>query len=429
MRSHTFHPDVLLRDAQTELSDPQPWAPMGPSTEEVALVVASCIRLDYSFNGPDPEEVVRNTLQRDGAVYRTPPPVLTSLSMKRGVSDQGETGLAGSGPEKRNSDPDSYGTTPRAKLRDHLHPHIPILGTNDRHGHEDLVFDSPVERTPSGELGQTLLFSHSSSYPTISSPRLSDTSSARASRAPSRERSATTPGPPSRPSPLAQPSPLSLSSIPLPETDDENETETGGSPISRNTGVSTPTSPTARKSRSPSRDLVSSSSSLGPTRLLSHSSSEPSRATSRRGSTNLSAVLPFSTSRSSSSSGLTSPTQPLLTPPSHSDPSPTLLEPHSFSLGSSPTPSSTPQHPSGRALEILQQENSRLRDLIGLSVWTREQVKRHVERLHRDRIIITGEEAERQSLVSFLLTFPGVSPTKYFLHRFSIIGYETTSGA
>ncbi|KAF8317163.1 hypothetical protein DL93DRAFT_2055741 [Clavulina sp. PMI_390] len=73
------------------------------------------------------------------------------------------------------------------------------------------------------------------------------------------------------------------------------------------------------------------------------------------------------------------------------------------SLSPSPDPNtlmtaSTPDSDTRRALETLQRENMRLKDLNLLALWMREQMKKHVERLHRDRIVLTGEEMERQNL-------------------------------
>jgi len=69
-------------------------------------------------------------------------------------------------------------------------------------------------------------------------------------------------------------------------------------------------------------------------------------------------------------------------------------------VGAGPTASESSNEQQQRALEMLHHENARLQDLNLLITWMREETKRHAERLHRDRIIMHGEEMELQNLVS-----------------------------
>lgn len=56
-----------------------------------------------------------------------------------------------------------------------------------------------------------------------------------------------------------------------------------------------------------------------------------------------------------------------------------------------------------RAFDVIQHENARLRDLSQLTIWMKDEMRHHVERLHQERMVISGEEMERQSLVSDIL--------------------------
>lgn len=103
--------------------------------------------------------------------------------------------------------------------------------------------------------------------------------------------------------------------------------------------------------------------------------------------------------------------------------SPVLAQPSPLSLSTTlplpefsapPSPRVDSQDPQGlreepapaanRAAEetirVLQRENAQLRDLYHFALWMKNQLRHHVERLHQDRILIAGEEFERQGLVS-----------------------------
>jgi hypothetical protein len=406
--SHSFHSDVLFRDAQSELSDPHSWGnPSTPNTsasiEDVAHLVSTCIRLDHSYQGPkDPEEVVRATLERDGLPYRAPLEPDANLSIRAFLATprNGHT-RAYAGPAhvpghgRGDSDPESFGSTPRARMRERLHPHPPSFGTygaydgtsgsNETPGllpNQHRMFESPTDRTLPTPMQAAqeapLLFSTTYSTSPLS---LTDTpppppgrSSARGSRQSSLER-ITTPAvfsalvqpSPARHSPLANPSPLSLSSIPLPELSLE------GSP----------------EETVPTNDI---NNSLSPAEQREDSA-------------------PSSVAKDPSSESSLSPPPP--------GPSSTPLDAPKSSPGTFPELTLDPTMPASlsdtvadraaselsneqqqRALEVLQHENARLQDLNLVIMWMREETKRHVERLHRDRIIMNGEEMERQNLVS-----------------------------
>lgn len=138
MRLHSFHPDILFRDARSELSDPLWAASAGnASTDEVARLVATCTRLDHSYQGPkDPEEIVRAALERDGETYHEPTQPNASLSMRALLSSTPEASGNGhpypvrQGRRGSNGEGDSFGSTPRARMRDRLHPHMAPLGTS-----------------------------------------------------------------------------------------------------------------------------------------------------------------------------------------------------------------------------------------------------------------------------------------------------------
>jgi len=61
----------------------------------------------------------------------------------------------------------------------------------------------------------------------------------------------------------------------------------------------------------------------------------------------------------------------------------------------SPTREATEQ-----AVILLERENAQLREMYSFSVWLKNQMKHHVNRLHQDRIVTKREESERQGLVS-----------------------------
>lgn len=520
MRAHSFHPDVLFRDARTELSDPHSWgtssgAGASVSTDDVARLVATCIRLDHSYQGPkDPEEIVRAALERDGEVYYPPSETSSALSMRAFLSGRDGIG-AGSGNAARalyarrgsrgDSESDVFGSTPRARMRDRLYPHLAPLtaNMNDLQGSDTSLtdsqhtsphtnalsssysytyphrsFDSPIERsyTPAYAHSQDhelpLLFSHTQTYtPSPLSPTEPSTSSSAiispppgrssvlGSRQSSLERGVTaanssisallsgvlTPQVPAsaapslpvgvlsgtphaRHSPLAHPSPLSLSSMPLPEVSPEGSPEDDRS------------LPPADEAEEPQTSDVASgdenSGSVRPPFQTSLSPPPPSLAIGLDPWSSSEDAIPQVTSPAALGSGSGTPTSttPISPTPNTSSSSVPMLSSNSApapssstftSLSSSKratpvaTPSPSPDPPSAsastsqpqdeetkRALETLHRENVRLKDLNLLTLWMREETKKHIERLHKDRVILTGEEMERQNLVSYRFLIP-----------------------
>jgi hypothetical protein len=161
----------MYRDAKSELTDPQSWTTARSHTDDVARVVAECTRLDNSYRDLDTDEIVRNSLSRDGLF---PHPA-------------GE------------SNRESIRSTPRARVRDRLYP-------ADVFHHSSVLEDKNSSSQQRFEEGQTsILFSGS----------LSDEYSSERQPSERRERSPRTPGLQSNV--LGHPSPLSLSTLPLPE--------------------------------------------------------------------------------------------------------------------------------------------------------------------------------------------------------------------
>lgn len=361
--------------------------------EDVARLVSTCILLDHSYQGPkDPEEVVRAALERDGLPYRTPEPS-ASLSIRTLFASprNGRTRAYTASPRiaghsTGESDPESFGSTPRARLRERLHPHLPLLGTHgvyDGDGGHPLnrhrTLESPTGRTspnPTQPVQEALLFSNAYSTSPLSltdTPPLSR-SSERESRQSSLERTTAavfSQPTPARYTPLAQPSPLSLSSVPLPEMSPEdspevlqpNDTNSAPLPAGRtevegHTPVSENKEPSLESSLYPQPLQVPAASPDCPESLSETPPDPTSDLTSQVEQTYLS---------DASAAGVISELS---------------------------------NEEQQRALEVLRHENARLQDLNLVIMWMREETKRHVERLHHDRIVIHGEEMERQNLVS-----------------------------
>jgi len=366
--------------------------------EDVARLVSTCVCLDHSYRGvKDPEELVRAALERDHLPYRRPGssanlPARTLLeSLGNGHASAYTTSVHAPERGRGDSDFEGFDSTPRVRIRERLHPHLPLFGT---HGHgtydstdgsgsqqnQHRTFESSDERSsPNCIQEPSLLFSNTGSTSPLSltgtSPRPGR--SPRSSRQSSLERSTAAAfsalvQPPARHSPLTQPSPLSLSSVPLPEACPEDSPQVAVPPNNDTKRAPLLAEGTGGKNSSSSANTESSTES------------------------------PLSTP----------PPKPSFTPPNALEPpeppseTPALDSTSRFGGGSftdfgvGHTASESSNEQQQRALEMLHHENARLQDLNLLITWMREETKRHAERLYRDRIIMHGEEMELQNLVS-----------------------------
>ena len=242
------------------MSDPIPFTTGRSDTDDVARVVADCVRLDQSRSVTDVGEIFQSFTSREGYSPRV-------LPIR-----------------------ESYKNTPRAREYDRLRSLDPLdVRRSSSSDHRSSFIDS----TNRSEAHTPLIFSSPNLPPSASSTSLLDTGRSTSS-------------PIAQPSllPLAQPSPLVLSTLPLPDV----EEDTSASPVTE-----------SRQSQDIQANL------------------SPSRETTER----------------------------------------TVI--------------------------LLQRENAQLREMCSFSVWLKNQMKHHVNRLHQDRIVTKSEEYERQGLVSSML--------------------------
>ncbi|KAF8329400.1 uncharacterized protein EI90DRAFT_3125182 [Cantharellus anzutake] len=254
VRNHAIHPGILYRDAPSELSSPLSYTTGRSDIDDVAMVVADCARLDQSRVELDVEEMLQSSTSREGYSPRILP-----------VRE-------------------SHKNTPRAREFDRLQP-LDIFNTRKSSisEHRSSFVDSP----PNASGAHTpLIFSSPNLLASTSFTSLLD-------------RTGSSPTTQNTIPPLPQPSPLTLSTLPLPDVEED----------------------------------VSSSSSIE--------------------------------------------------------------KYHSQDVRPDPPPR---REATEQAVIFLQRENAQLREMCNFSAWLKDQMKHHVNRLHKDRVLAKCEESERQGL-------------------------------